>query len=144
MTLDEILDLWDKESPLRKPHLDDESLNIPRLHARWLRILTTERLRLRKLESELKVLKLEKYEFYTQGPTKESREKGWEFPARGMILNKDSHMYLDADKEIQEANLRIAYQAEIVAAIELIFKSIQGRNWEISRCLEDLKFKSGN
>lgn len=50
---------------------------------------------------------------------------------------------MDADTQMIEHNLRLNYQAEVVAAIELIFKSIQNRSWEIARKLEDVKLKMG-
>ncbi len=143
MTLDDVLAEWDKDAPHDRHNLGNEALNISILHAKWLRILVFERLRLKKIESETKQLKLDKHEFYTQGPTKETQAKGWNFPARGVILNKDVHLYSDADPQIIEANLKVAYQAETVAACELIFKSIQNRNWEIGRAIEDIKFKQG-
>lgn len=144
MNLDQVLDEWDKDSGHDKSRLGDEALNIPRLHGKWLRILSAERLRLRKMQEDWKVLKLEKHEFYTQGPTKETQQKGWEFPSRGMVLNKDIPLYTDADKQVVEFNLKMAYQQEVVAAIELIFKSIQNRNWEIGRAIDWAKYQQGN
>ena len=143
MKLEQVLDLWDKEGRLDRTNLDEESLAIPSLHARWLRILVEEKLRLKALESERSRLKLEKYEFLTQGPTKETQAKGWVHPARGVILKAEVGSYMDADPQMVEMNLRVAYQAEVVSACELIFKSIQGRNWEISRAIEWRKHQAG-
>jgi hypothetical protein len=143
MTLDEILEDWDKDAPIDKLELGDASIDGARLHAKWLRRLAYERLRLYKLNTELKTLKRDKLEFYTQGPTKETQAAGWEFPARGVILNKDTGIYIDADKQILEKTLQIAYQQECVNAIDLIFVALKARGFDIGRKIEEMKLRAG-
>lgn len=144
MTLDEILDDWDKDAPIDRLELGDASLDGARLHAKWLRRRAYEKLTLFKRNTELKALKLAKHEFLTQGPTKETQALGWEHPARGIILNKDVNMYMDADAQIVEKNLQVAYQQEIVDAIDLIFVALKARGFDIGRKLDDVKLKMGN
>lgn len=141
--LDEILDTWDEDTKIDRTELGDASLDIPKLHSKWLRRLTSEKLKLKLLEAESKALKLEKHEFYTQGESPETRAKGWKMPSRGVILVKDIPLYMEADPHLIEMNLRVAYQAEIVSAIELIMKSIHGRNWEVRAAIDWIKFTSG-
>ena len=71
MKLDEIYVEWKKDSEIDTTSLGDESLKIPKLHHKYFQIYSAEKLLLRKYETELKQLKLAKYEFYTQGPSKE-------------------------------------------------------------------------
>jgi hypothetical protein len=144
MTLDEILDDWDKDAPIDRLELGDASIDGARLHAKWLRRLLYARMRLHKLNTELKVLKRDKLEFYTQGPTKETQALGWEVPARGMVLNQDKNTYIDADKQIIEKTLQIAYQQEICNAVDLIFVALKARGFDIGRKLEDQKLKAGH
>lgn len=144
MTLDEILDEWDKDAPIDRTELGDAALHGSKLHAKWLRRLSYARLRLYKLREEGKVLKLAKHEFFTQGPTKETREAGWVPPAVGRPLNKDVSLYIDADKQTIEHNLKVALQSEIVQAIELIFVALKGRGFDIGRKLEEIKLRLGN
>lgn len=141
--LEALLDEWDIDSSFDVTDLAEESARSPRLHQKYLRKLVTERLRLRAIEAEGKALRRDKHEFYTQGDSPETRAKGWEMPARGVILQKDLPIYMDADKEMVAHNLRTAYQAEIVAAIELIMTALKGRNWELRLALDDIRFKSG-
>ena len=93
MKLEEILELWNKDSVVDKTELGDEAISIPKLHHKYYRIFVMERLALRKQEFELKQLKLDKYEFLTQGPNEETKDKGWRLPAKGMILKNDLPLY---------------------------------------------------
>jgi len=63
MKIDDIYAEWEKDSQINRSELGDEALNIPKLHHKYFKIFTHERLLLRKQEVELKQLKLEKLEF---------------------------------------------------------------------------------
>ena len=118
MKIEEIREAWDADSVIDKTEIGDESLRIPKLHAKYMRMLSDERLLLRKLESDLKVLRRDKYEFYTMGPTKEQKDLGWELPARGMVLKQDINIYMEADKQVVDLSLRIGMQQEKVRSEE--------------------------
>ena len=143
MKLEEIVAEWDKDSEIDKTELGDESLRIPKLHNKYFQIYTRERLILRKYESELKRLKLDKFEFYSQGPSKESQEKGWEFPARGVILKGDMSTYMEADPDIIELSLKIGLQQEKVEFLDSIIKSFRDRGFLIKNAIEWHKFTMG-
>jgi hypothetical protein len=143
MKLEEVHFWWAEDSKIDVTELGTCSANIQQLHARYLRFFSDEKLRLRKLETELKKLKLEKYEFYSTGETKESRDRGWTFPARGVPLKADLPMYTDADPQIVEMNLRIGYQQEVVDVLESIVKQINWRNAIIRNIIDDIRWKSG-
>jgi hypothetical protein len=143
MKLEDIVAEWEKDSDIDKTELGDESLRIPKLHNKYFQIFTRERLILRKHESEMKKLKLEKFEFYSQGPSKESQEKGWVFPARGMILKGDMPTYMEADPDIIELSLKIGLQQEKVEFLDSIIKSFRDRGFLIKNAIEWNKFTMG-
>ena len=143
MTLDDIMEEWKKDCNLDRTELGEESLKIPKLHHKYYQMFSRERLLLKKYESEMKRLKLDKYEFYTMGPSDESRSKGWTIPARGMILKSDVSMYMEADPDIIETNLKISYQQEKTEVLESIIKSFVGRGFNIKAAIEFEKFKMG-
>ena len=106
-------------------------------------MLSDERLLLRKLESDLKVLKRDKYEFYTMGPTKEQKDLGWELPARGMVLKQDINIYMDADRDIVALSLRIGMQQEKIEVLDSIVRSVMNRGYQLKTTLDFLKFTMG-
>jgi hypothetical protein len=143
MKLEDIYEEWKKDSDIDKTELGDEALKIPKLHHKYYQMFTHERLLLRKYEADFKNLKLSKYEFYTMGPTEESRDKGWQLPARGMILKSDLPMYMEADKDIVDMSLRIGMQQEKIELLESIIKSLVNRGFQIKSAIEWTKFTMG-
>ena len=131
MKLEEILSLWEKDCPMDTSELANEGARVPVLHHKYLTIYTDEKLKLRYLESNMKKLKLQKYEFYVQGPSKEDVEKGWELPARGKVLKQDVSIYVDADKNINDLQLKIDYAKEKVDATMKIIDQINQRSYLI-------------
>lgn len=144
MTLDEIHKLWEIDSVIDKTKLVDESLRKPLLHYKYYKILIDETLILKKMESKFKTLKLEKTEFYSDGPTKETQEKGWKYPSKGIILKKDVPLYVESDSDIIELNLKTDLQQEKVDYLISIIKTVSDRDWTIKNAVEVLKFNAGS
>lgn len=143
MKLEEIYTEWDADSQIDTTDLGNESIKIPKLHNKYYRIYTTEKLLLRKFDAEMRELKLDKYEFYTQGPTKESQDKGWILPARGMILKQEMPMYMEADRDLINLSLKIGYQQEKIDLLESIIKSLVNRGFQIKSAIDWHKFTMG-
>jgi hypothetical protein len=143
MTLDEILNMWSKDCEVDKTELGDESLKTINLHSKYMRLYKEEKLKLIKLKKEYGKLYLAKHEFYSMGPSKETEEIGWELPARGVIIKTDVPMYLDADQDIINANLRIAMQDEKVELLKDIIKEVQNRRWSLKAAIDWNKWVSG-
>ena len=144
MKIESIFEEWEKDSEIDKTELDEEALKIPKLHHKYYRQFVSERLLYRKLEADMKQLKLDKHEFYTQGPTKDTQQKGWQLPAKGLILKGDLPMYIDADKDIVELSLKIGYQLEKIDLLESILKTLQNRGYGIKTAVDWIKFTQGN
>ena len=143
MKFEEIFSYWEKDSEIDKTNLADESLRIPKLHHKYYMMFVAERSALRKLEADFKKLKMDKYEFYTQGPTEETKERGWRMPARGMILKADIPMYMESDQDIIDLSLKIGVQQEKVEFLESVIKSLQTRGYIIKNAIDFIKFTMG-
>jgi len=143
MKFEDLFSSWEKDSVIDRTELGDESLKIPKLHHKYYSIYVTEKAILRKLESEMKKLKLDKYEFFTQGPTEETKEKGWRMPARGMILKADIPLYMEGDQDIIDLSLKIGMQQEKIEFLESIIKSFQTRGYIIKNAIDFARFTMG-
>lgn len=143
MSIDEILELWDKHSKVDRTEIGDEALIVPKLHHTFYQILVKEKLILRKLEADLKQLKLDKYEFLTQGPNEDTKDKGWRLPPKGMVLKSDIPMYMDADEDVINLSLKIGYQQEKIELLDSIIKTIMNRGYLLKTALDWQKFTMG-
>lgn len=143
MKLENIYAYWAEDSKIDRLDLGEESLKISSLHQKYSQIYTNEKIRLREYEAALKVLKLEKYEFYTQGPTNETQEKGWELPAIGKIIRSDVQQYIEADKDIIELSLKIGIQNEKISLLDSIIKNLFNRGFQIKNAIDWMRYASG-
>jgi hypothetical protein len=143
MKIEDILDQWKNDSYIDRTELGDAALVIPKLHHKYYQIYINEKLTLRSQEADMKKLKLEKYEFFSQGHTEQTRNLGWELPARGLILKADIPMYMDADKELIKLSLKIGIQQEKIELLESIIKSLTNRGYQIKSAIDWVKFTMG-
>jgi len=143
MKINEIQDLWKEDSKIDTTEIGEEAIKIAKLHHKYYQILSSERLMCKRYEADMKKLKLEKHEFFTQGPNEETQEKGWKLPAKGLILKADIPMYMDADQDIIDLSLKMGMQLEKIDFLESIIKTIMARGYNLKLILDWEKFKNG-
>lgn len=143
MTLDQIMELWRVDCEIDRTELGEEAIKIPSLHSKYFKIFSAERLSLRKLEAEYKTLFKLKSEYYNGSlDIEEMRELGWE-PNPLKILRNDVQQYIDADKDVIDLNLKIAYQKEKVEFLDSCIRSLNTRGYNINAAIQWEKFKVG-
>ena len=143
MKLDDILNMWAEDCQIDRTELGEESLKLPKLHSKYLRHFTEERLALKKLEEERKELVKTKHDYYRGVlPEEDLRANGWE-PFQLNVLKSDIPMHLEADQDIIKINLRIAMQQEKTDTLESIIRAINNRGYLIKNAIEYEKFKVG-
>ena len=140
MTLEELQQLVDKDFKLDDTELDAESIKIPLLHNKYLQHYNKFSLLLKKSEYEYRVLKRQKWEYYT-GKADESVYKEKPFDLK--ILKSDVHIYMDSDEELQRADQKEAYLKQVVSYLEQVLRSINTRNFIIKNAIDWKKFTSG-
>jgi len=143
MQLDEIFENWQIDSKISKTELDDESIKTSLLHSKYLKMYSTEKLVLYRLEAEYKILFKTKNEYYSGTLDLQTiKEKGWE-PNPKIILKSDIPIHIDADSDIQKISLKIGLQREKIYALESILKSISNRGFQISTAVNWQKLMNG-
>ena len=117
--IDDIWNMWNDDCPIDELILDTESLNIPKLHAKYSRILMDENRHLSKMRETHKVLERDKYEYYQGKMCQEDLEdRGWE-PLQIKILRTDIPRYLNGDTDVVRHLIQISEQTEKVRRLRL-------------------------
>lgn len=143
MTLEEIFENWANDSVIDKAQLDNESLNTPILHSKYLKLYSLERLSLQRLEAEYKILYKLKSEYFAGTLDIDTiRERGWEQNPK-MILKSDINMHIEADPEIQKLTLKIGLQREKISTLDSILKTIGNRGFQIKNALDWNRLMNG-
>lgn len=144
--LQQILEMWKKDSAIDEMNLDESSRESAKLHSKYLEIYSVHRLKLKKQEAEFKVLLKDKWLHYNGKLSKEDiDEKGWNYdPLGGLtVLKGDMNYYYDSDPIIQEAKAKIDYLEETCATLKEIMENIKWRHQNIKNMIEWRKFTSG-
>ena len=134
MNLETLNDMWEKDSQLNDEKLDHDSLAIPKLHAKYLRLynnLTTLR---DQAELDVKRTYRDRWEYYTGKSEKP-------FPMK--LIKTDVAIYLEADQEYQKSVLKAKYLNQMVESIKTILSAINNRSFHIKNAVEFAKFLKG-
>jgi len=137
MTIEEIMDMWLQDAKIDDVELDRESLSVPNLHAKYLKILYSEKLKLRKFNIQKKTLVKVLTEYYkgdlnNPEDLKEIQREPWS----RTVLKQDLSSYVDSDDEMIKLFTKIAYQEEVVSILEDILKSINNRGFHIKSAID--------
>lgn len=143
MTLDQLMEEWRKDSSIDQTELGRESLRIPELHSKYLKLYFEERRKAKSIELQSKELALAKYEYYNGKMSQEELdERGWE-PFMKRLIKNEIEMYIESDKDIITSNVKLVNQKEKMGFLEDVIKHINQRNFIIKNAIDYLKFTNG-
>ena len=134
MNLETLNDMWEKDSQLNDEKLDHDSLAIPKLHAKYLRLYNNFVTLRDQAELEVKRTYRDRWEYYTGKSEKP-------FPMK--LIKTDVAIYLEADQEYQKSVLKAKYLNQMVESIKTILSAINNRSFHIKNAVEFAKFLKG-
>ena len=144
MKLEDIQNLWHKDSKIDYTELGTESIRIPIIHDKYLRIFTDERIRLKGFEFELSKIVRTKTEYYSGKMSQEELEhRGWE-QYLGRLLKNEISNYIESDDDIIKLKQHLVVLQEKVGYLDSVIRMINNRGFQIKNALDWLKFTNGN
>ena len=144
--LQEILEMWKKDSIIDDMNLDEASRESAKLHGKYLELLSVNRIKLKKAELDFKVLLKDKWLHLNGKMSKEDMDsKGWDYnPLGGLtVLKGDMDYYYDSDPIIQEHQAKMHYLQELCDTLKEILDNVKWRHQTIKNMIEWRKFTSG-
>lgn len=141
MNLDEIQDMWKKDSVIDPDNLHDESLKIPQLHAKYYTLYNTITLLREKARETYNKVKLERYNYYSGKAPAEVYDQE-PFPYK--VRDKEAlQRHLDADERLNKIDLKIRYYDIMLKFLEEIIKTVSNRTFQIKNAIEWNRFQAG-
>ena len=122
MNLDTLNDMWEKDSQLNDEKLDHDSLEIPKLHAKYLRLYNSFTTLRDQAELDVKRTYRQRWEYYTGKADKP-------FPLK--LIKTDVPIYLEADEVYSKSVLKLKYYNQMVEALIAIMQAINNRSFYI-------------
>jgi len=140
--IDELLEMWRQDCDIDRTEPDKEILNIPKLHSKYLNVLSRHRLLSKDAEFKYNKMKKLKWEYYTGKLDDDQLEKhGWKpFP---FILKSDITTYLDSDEDLNKYLANKALHDEIIDLCTLILKELNSRTFQLRDYISWQKFIQG-
>lgn len=146
MTLDELKKQWKEDCEIDDIELDNASLEVPKLHAKYSELLTDSIVALKGTQLEYKLLLKDKWMWFN-GKMDEDRinELGWSHdPFDGLkIMKNDINIFMDADEDIMKIRTKIDYLQEKIDFVKRCMENITWRHQTIKNTIEWRKFMSG-
>jgi len=141
MNLDQIQEMWERDSQIDPDNLHDESLKIPQLHSKYYTLYNTITLLREKARESYNRVRLERYNYYTG---KAPAEVYVEEPFPYKVRDKEAlQRHLDADERLNTVDLKIRYYDVELKFLEDIIKTISNRTFQIKNAIEFMKFTAG-
>ena len=141
MNLDQIQEMWERDSQIDPDNLHDESLKIPQLHSKYYTIYNTITLLREKARETYSRVKLERYNYYTG---KAPAEIYVEEPFPYKVRDKEAlQRHLDADERLNKIDLKIRYYDIMLKFLEEIIKTVSNRTFQIKNAIEFMRFQAG-
>jgi hypothetical protein len=141
MNLEQIQEMWQKDSVIDPDNLHDESLKIPQLHSKYYTIYNTITLLRERAKETYNRVKLERYNFYAgKAPAEVYEEEPFPYKVR----EKDAiQRYLEADEKLVSVDLKVRYYDVMLKFLEEVIKNISNRTFQIKNAIEWHRFQAG-
>jgi hypothetical protein len=130
--------MWSKDSVIDDTLLDQSSLDAPRLHCKYLGILNDYKLLLCKTSQQLKVIKHQRWMFYSGKEVPEGEE-----PLDYKILKGEQMNWVSVDKKVLDIESKIEYYQTGIDTLTEILKQLNNRNYVIKNAIDWRRFTSG-
>jgi hypothetical protein len=144
MKLNEIQENWADDCRIDETNLGSESARTPKLHAKYLNVLSNIRLQSRKAESSYLKTRRLKYRYYRGEMSRdELDELGWPQWQGVKPIKNEMDEFLSTDDDLITLQDKLEYLKTVQYQLESILKSIGSRTWDIKSSIEWHKFTNG-
>jgi hypothetical protein len=133
MNFEDIMQMWEQDSKIDPIELDTASINIPSLHAKYLKIFSDYRFRKKQVTLQMKQLVRSKFEYYTgKASAQEYKDKPFDLK----ILKSDLNLYIESDEEVKNLQLRIDQYEIIIDYLDGVIKMLNNRSYQIKNAIQ--------
>ena len=137
MELEKIMSMWEEDAHIDDKDLDNESLNIPNVHQKYLDIYSKEKRIIRDLETHWKVVFQQRWEAVIS--------KNGKAPDHNIRISKTEleRHYVAADSVLQKAEYIMNEQKSKVEYLKSVLSMIENRSFHINNAINWRKFVAG-
>lgn len=143
VSIESLMKEWSEDTSIDSTSMEKELLKISHLHGKYLNIMSYHRHLVRKMETDYKLLKGLREDYYQGHLTQEELiDRGWE-PMQHVLSNPQIARKLETDPELNKLLLKKIAHEEIVSYCENVIKSLHNRTWDLGNYVKYLQLTSG-
>ena len=143
MKLEAIQELWNRDREIDITELATESIRIPQIHDKYLKIYVDEKIKLRKLQLNLAKISKMKSDYYSGRMSQEELDRlEWQ-PFLVKVLKGEVNSYVESDDDIIKLKETIALMEEKINYIDSVIRMINNRGFQIKSAIDWIKYKDG-
>ena len=143
MKLEEIQELWNRDREIDISELATESIRIPQIHDKYLKIYVDEKIKLRKLQLNLAKISKMKSDYYSGRMSQGELDRlEWQ-PFLVKVLKGEVNSYVESDDDIIKLKETIALMEEKINYIDSVIRMINNRGFQIKSAIDWIKYKDG-
>lgn len=147
MKLEDLKAQWKEDCKIDDIELDQSSLEIPKLHAKYSDLLTTALMSKKNLELKYSLTLKQKWLWYSGKLDEDTIKKnGWsDDPFDGLkVLKQDFQIFFNADEDLQKMNAQVEYWNIVVDFLKRCLENITWRHQTIKNTIDWRKFMAGS
>ena len=141
--LDDLLEMWRADAEIDRLEPGKASIEIAKLHSKYLNILSRHRLLSKESEFKYKKMKKIKWEYYT-GKMDEETLKLYKLEPFPFTLKSEISSYLESDDDVNKCLAKKILHDEIVEVCNAIMKELNSRTFQIKAFIDYEKFINGS
>ena len=136
VTLEALMKEWASDTNIDSEDMEKETLKISHLHSKYLNVRVHHNILLRRMETDYKLLKGLREDYYQGHLTKEDcDDRGWDY-MQHVLSNPQIARKLDTDPELNKLLLKRIAHEEIVSYCDMVLKSLQNRTWDLGNFIK--------
>lgn len=146
LTLETTLEEWQKDCQIDETNLVRATVDIAKLHSKYLQVLAINKLQLKKSKMKQNILLKEKWLYYNGKMDQDAIEAhGWDYdPFNGVkVMKSDMNKWYDSDVDIQRSEEKIEYYKTFVETLTEIVENLKWKHQSIGNIIKWKQFEAG-
>lgn len=134
------MEMWEKDSVIDDVMLDNSSIKIPQLHAKYLGLHNEFTLLLKKAKQQLKKAEHTKWLYYSG---KGSPEMYQDHPFDYKVMKSEVPSWIAVDEDINKIEMKVALYETTLNSLSEILKQVHQMTYHIKQIIEWRRFVNG-
>lgn len=138
--IEDLMEMWAEDSKLDDLEPSKELQRIPKLHAKYLNMMTYHNIQCKALSSKFQELKKIKWEYYKGDLNNPEDLEKYGYEPFERKPGRDIAIYIDGDPDLNQLLMKKSVNEEIVEYCKMVLKELNNRTFQVRSMIDWNKF----